>query len=163
MNTYKESSVEIEQIKELIEHLEKSKLKKIHLKKGDFELQLEKEDSALAALSPHYHPSRSAVSEITAETIFHSPTTEGRKEEGLFVTSPLVGTFFASPAPDQPSFVKVGDRVTPDTVVCVVEAMKVMNEVKANMNGTVVEILVENAHPVEFGTKIFRIESCKKS
>jgi len=76
---------------------------------------------------------------------------------GNFVTSPMVGTFYLTPAPDEPSFIKVGDKVEKDTVVCIIEAMKVMNEVKAGISGTVVEILVENGHPVEFGTKLFRV------
>jgi acetyl-CoA carboxylase biotin carboxyl carrier protein len=69
----------------------------------------------------------------------------------------MVGTYYSSPGPDQPVFVKVGDKVTENTVVCIVEAMKVMNEVKAGMSGTVAEILVNNAQPVEFGTRLLRI------
>lgn len=79
------------------------------------------------------------------------------KVEGKFVTSPMVGTFYTSPSPEDPTFVKVGDRVEENTVVCIIEAMKVMNEVKAGISGVVAEILVDNAHPVEFGTKLFRI------
>ena len=77
--------------------------------------------------------------------------------EGDFVTSPMVGTFYVTPAPDEPALVKSGDKVEPNTVVCIIEAMKVMNEVKAGMTGTIVDVLVENGHPVEFGTKLFRI------
>ena len=77
--------------------------------------------------------------------------------DGNYVTSPMVGTFYAATSPEDPPFVKPGDQVTPDTVICIVEAMKVMNEVKAGISGTVEEVLVENAHPVEFGTKLFRI------
>ncbi|MGE3715728.1 MAG: acetyl-CoA carboxylase biotin carboxyl carrier protein subunit, partial [Simkaniaceae bacterium] len=72
-------------------------------------------------------------------------------------TSPMVGTFYASPSPDDEALVKVGDTVTEDTVVCIIEAMKVMNEVKAGKKGTVAEVFIESAHPVEFGTKLFRI------
>jgi acetyl-CoA carboxylase biotin carboxyl carrier protein len=156
--------VEIEQIKELMASVESSKLKKFVLKKGDFELQLEKEGDHLSAsaLPPHYHPSRMATSPESAaaeQPIFHSDRKSRAAEtaDGKFVTSPLVGTFYASPAPDQPAFVKLGDRIAEDTVVCIIEAMKVMNEVKAGVSGVVSEILVDNAHPVEFGSKIFRI------
>ncbi len=81
------------------------------------------------------------------------------EEEGTFtyVTAPMVGTLYHSPSPQDPPFVKVGDRIEKNTVVCIIEAMKVMNEVKAQVAGTVAEILIDNAHPVEFGTKIFRI------
>ena len=79
------------------------------------------------------------------------------KDEGTFVTSPMVGTFYASAGPDEPPFINVGDKITKDTVVCIVEAMKVMNEVKAGQEGVVAEMLVDSGHPVEFGTKLFKI------
>ena len=77
---------------------------------------------------------------------------------GKTIDSPIVGTFYTSPAPDQPNFVSVGDTVTPETVVCIVEAMKVMNEIKAEKSGTIKKILVENALPVEFGQPLFVLE-----
>ena len=70
----------------------------------------------------------------------------------------MVGTFYSTPSPDQPPYVKIGDYVSEDTVVCITEAMKVMNEVKAGVSGTVVEVLVDSSDPVQFGTKLFRIE-----
>src|SRR4029077_229169 len=76
---------------------------------------------------------------------------------GSHITSPMVGTFYSAPSPDDPSFVKIGDKVDKNSVVCIIEAMKVMNEVKAGVSGTVAEVLVESGHPVEFGTKLFRI------
>jgi len=77
--------------------------------------------------------------------------------EGEYVVSPMVGTFYSAAAPDQSSFVKVGDQIQEDTVVCIIEAMKVMNEVKAGVSGVIAEILVKNGQPVEFGTNMFRI------
>jgi acetyl-CoA carboxylase biotin carboxyl carrier protein len=74
------------------------------------------------------------------------------------VKSPMVGTFYASPSPDAASFVSVGQSVTPDTVVCIVEAMKVMNEIKAEISGTVAEICAENGKPVQFGQALFRVK-----
>jgi acetyl-CoA carboxylase biotin carboxyl carrier protein len=70
----------------------------------------------------------------------------------------MVGTFYRSASPGDPTFVKIGDAVSENSVVCIIEAMKVMNEVKAQKSGKIVEILVENMQPVEFGTKLFRIE-----
>jgi acetyl-CoA carboxylase biotin carboxyl carrier protein len=69
----------------------------------------------------------------------------------------MVGTFYSSPSPESPSFVKVGQKVTPDTVVCIIEAMKVMNEIKAEVSGTVVEVLAENGKPVQYGQPLFRL------
>ena len=71
--------------------------------------------------------------------------------------SPMVGTFYRSPSPDAPIFVDVGQTVTEDTVVCIIEAMKVMNEIKAEAKGVVTEVLVENAKPVEFGQPLFKL------
>jgi acetyl-CoA carboxylase biotin carboxyl carrier protein len=75
----------------------------------------------------------------------------------LHVTSPFVGTFYRSPSPDAPSFVEVGSRVREGQALCIVEAMKLMNEIEADSTGVVVEILAENGKPVEFGQKLFKI------
>lgn len=80
-------------------------------------------------------------------------------DDGLHkITSPIVGTFYLSPAPDKPHFVKEGDKVSEDTVVCIVEAMKLMNEIQAETSGEIVKIYVENAQPVEFGQPLFGIK-----
>lgn len=150
--------MKLEEIKDLIQFLEKCSLHKIVYKKGDFELQLEKAPptrvEALPA-PPSVHHAAPAKQEMHEEHKASKPAQAIKP--GKFVTSPMVGTYYASAAPDQPPFVKVGDRVQENTVVCIIEAMKVMNEVKAGATGVVAEIMVDNTHPVEFGTKIMRI------
>lgn len=141
--------MDTQQIKELIALLEGSKLEKLVLKKGDFEIQLEKEKVALVPLS---RPRSVSVEPEEAPPKVEKPA------PGTFVTSPMVGTFYGSPAPDQPPFVKVGDQVDENTVVAIVEAMKVMNEVKAGISGIVAEVLADAAQPVEFGTRLLRIK-----
>ena len=80
-------------------------------------------------------------------------------DDGLVeITSPMVGTFYRSPSPDSDSFVEVGASVSPDSVVCIVEAMKVMNEITADVKGTIKKILVDNATPVQFGQPLFLVE-----
>lgn len=150
--------MDLEQIKQLMTQLEQSKLTKLVLKKGDFEIQLEKEVYAVPTQRV-----RQVAMETVPEPVFQGET-PGKADKirpaeatGNFVKSPMVGTFYSSPGPGQPSFVKVGDRVTEGMVICIIEAMKVMNEVKAGVSGVVAEILVDNAQPVEFGTKLFRI------
>ena len=87
-----------------------------------------------------------------------SPPSEQKKEpEGTFIVSPMIGTFYTAPSPDSPLFAEVGQEVDEDTVVCIIEAMKVMNEIKAERKGKILEILVENGEAVEFGKKLFRI------
>lgn len=168
--------MEIKQIKELMAAMGRSGIKKLSLKKEGIELQLEAEEQFVARFEED-------ISENTGEP-FYRRGLEKRTDRALtrgqelsasfahpqnvepvesskhqhFVTSPMVGTFYSGSAPDEPPFVKVGDKVNHNTVVCIIEAMKVMNEVKASIEGVVVEILVENGHPVEFGSKLFRIE-----
>ena len=73
------------------------------------------------------------------------------------ITSPTVGTFYSSPTPDDPPFVKIGSKVSSDTIVCIVEAMKVFNQIPAEVSGTITEVLVKNGDPVEFGQPLFRV------
>ena len=83
---------------------------------------------------------------------------EKRRENLVAIKSPIVGTFYRAPAPDAPPFVEVGDIVKPGQTVCIVEAMKVMNEIEAEVEGKVVDVLVQNAQPVEYGQELFLIE-----
>ncbi len=168
--------MDLKQIKELMAAMGRGGIKKLTIKeKTGYELHLERHDdhASSSPVIPSYAypqvfqvPPSSKEAEVLArpsavpshkqsssqETTLTSPEKTGR-----YVVAPLVGTFYNAPSPESSSFVKVGDRVDENTVVCIIEAMKVMNEVKAGMSGVVEEILVESAHPVEFGTKMFRI------
>lgn len=149
-------------------------LKRLSLKKGDFELVLEREGNSVfleeqsqSSLQPHLmgvpnsNIALSRGSGMPVAPISSPIMEEGSKEKidvnSVYIPSPMVGTVYFSPAPDEPSFVKVGDKVEKNTVVCIIEAMKVMNEIKAGVSGTVAEVLLESGQPVEFATKIFRI------
>lgn len=169
--------MENKQIKELMAVMQRTGTKRLVIKKEGIELQLEREDRPSYA---SHEPPLDLMEEnpMKQEILFHRanmllsrggdisatlphPTKEAPKElsdaSGNYIKSPMVGTYYRSPSADEPPFIKVGDKVEKDTVVCIIEAMKVMNEVKAGVSGIVAEILVENAHPVEFGTKLFRI------
>ena len=156
--------MDLKQIKELMAAMERFRLNKVSLKeKSGFEITLEKTDTRLEAaayikkqIQPHVEMVKAPVHhEVHAPASHHSAK---ETKPGVYVSSPMVGTFYRSPSPSDPSFVKVGDTVSENTVVCIVEAMKVMNEVKAQKSGKIAEILVDNMQPVEFGTKLFRIE-----
>jgi acetyl-CoA carboxylase biotin carboxyl carrier protein len=167
--------VDLKQIKELMAAMERAGIKKLTIKqKGGDELHLEREEEhpshphAPVAFFPsvYSHPPAREIEGIARPASVQKPAQEEvtaskkMSPEDLsdkFVTAPLVGTFYAASSPDDPHFVKVGDHVDENTVVCIIEAMKVMNEVKAGMSGTIAEILIDNAHPVEFGTKLFKI------
>jgi acetyl-CoA carboxylase biotin carboxyl carrier protein len=86
------------------------------------------------------------------------PAAEAEPTDVLDVTSPFVGTFYRSPSPEAPSFVEVGSVVRPGQTLCIVEAMKLMNEIEAELSGTVVEVFAQNGKSVEFGQKLFRIK-----
>lgn len=155
--------------------MEKCGTTKLRLKKGSFEIELERLGAIEPLESPEdiYAPEeekfvfrRSAKKGNTPlpkaadmSAALHPAEDETKKEnQGTYITSPMVGTFYASPSPDDPPFVKLGDEIEKGTLVCIIEAMKVMNEIKAQTSGRVVEICVDNGHPVEFGTKLFRIQ-----
>lgn len=86
-------------------------------------------------------------------------STTAADETGFtYVKSPMVGTFYRSPSPENPAFVETGSKVDEKTVVCIIEAMKIMNEIQAEARGSVVEVLVENGQPVEYGQRLFKIK-----
>jgi len=164
--------MEFKQINQLMLAMGRTGIKKLVLKKEGVELQLERQDSAMRPydgdmLGLEENPMRGEIErhrQTHTVTSVEAPssskaTQEDEKEDtiSVYVTSPMVGTVYYSPSPNDPPFVKPGDRVEKNTVVCIIEAMKVMNEVKAGVSGTVSHPLVENAHPVEFGTKLFRV------
>lgn len=179
--------MELKQIKELMAAMGRTGTKKIMLKKEGFELHLERGDSGMSAHAheaiPDFHDEVSYKTELANRTNIalsrgreltaalngtamasnanNAPAASGLEKNTenthLYVTSPMVGTFYSSPSPEDPPFVKVGDKIDQKTIVCIIEAMKVMNEVKAGFSGTIIEVLVESGHPVEFGTKLFKI------
>lgn len=150
--------MDLKEIEKLMKAMEESSIKRVKLKRGDSEVELEKECVYGEPLpAPAAQP---RVHHVERAPATHPPVKEAPSAaEGTFITSPMVGTFYSSPSPDDPPFVKVGDSIEEDTVLCIIEAMKVMNEVKAGVKGKIVDVLMKNGDPVEFGSNIFRIES----
>jgi acetyl-CoA carboxylase biotin carboxyl carrier protein len=104
-------------------------------------------------------PPREVVQETVAERVSESVKTEREENANLHqITSPMVGTFYASSSPDEDVYVSVGSKVTKDSIVCIVEAMKLFNEIEAEVDGEIVEILVENGQLVEFGQPLFLVK-----
>ena len=106
---------------------------------------------------PSYIPAPMHASPSAASDSSASSSSASNEEGVVFVTSPLVGTFYRSPGPESPPFVDVGTRFKAGQRLCIVEAMKLMNEIEAELEGTILEILVENGKPVEYGQKLFRV------
>jgi len=142
-------------IKELSKLMDKLGLRRLAFKDKEGEIELEK--AGAAPVITHGHPPHLAPS---ASHPSHpvTPQETAPKAEGKAIKSPLVGTFYVASGPGEAPFVKVGDSVTPDTVVGIVEAMKVMNEIKAGIAGRITERVVEDGQPVEFESPLFRIE-----
>lgn len=165
--------MQYEQVKELIELFEKTDLNDMEVRLGDAAVRLNRGPAqpAMPMVYPGMMPvmPQNTVAENVAAVTASgtasaapesaSAATEKRKpeEDTQIVTAPIVGTFYQSSAPDQPPFVKVGDTIAAGDVVCIIEAMKFMNEVTSEVSGTVTEVLVEDGQFVEFGQELFRV------
>jgi len=147
---------ELKKVRELIGLMKENDLIEIEISDGDKKIHLKRPQQQAVQMvsSPLPAPAPAPAPEL------QKPKTEtARQEEAglLEIKSPIVGTFYAAPNPDAPPYVNVGDKVKPDTVVCIVEAMKVMNEIKAETAGTIVEVLVKDGQSVEYGQPLFKV------
>ena len=152
--------MELEQIKAIIEMMKENDLSEFSMETNGLKLRFKRGPEGIqqavvvpppvAAVAPA--PAPASVAAAPAASAPAAPAAEGKH-----ITSPMVGTFYRAPSPDSPPYVEVGSEVDEETVVCIVEAMKVMNEIKAECKGVIAEIVAENAKPVEFGQKLFAV------
>ena len=150
--------MDIRKVKKLIEMLENSNLEEIEIQEGEESVRLVKSNGNISNISSTQSiavPQMSAT--VTPQEENQSEEVNLESEEGNFITSPMVGTFYASASPGTKPFISVGDLVAEGDVVCIVEAMKMMNEIKSEFSGKVVSIKVENSEPVEYGQALFEI------
>jgi acetyl-CoA carboxylase biotin carboxyl carrier protein len=153
---------DVRRIRQLVELMKEHDLAEIDLQQGDVRVQLRRGGSGLptvvgvpqAIAVPA--PVVAAPPTPAADT---SGTSEGNAKGIALIKSPMVGTFYAAPDPDSPPFVKVGDHIGPETTVCIVEAMKVFNQIPAETSGRIIAVLAENGAPVEFGQPLFRVDT----
>ncbi len=145
------------EIKELMKSFDKSGLSKMKLKNGDFEILFQKGND-VQNISTAVAPASIANMPITESAPISTIKEPTIKEEKLYIKSPMVGTFYQAPSPGSPAFVKVGDSVKKGDVVAIVEAMKIMNEIDAEFNCKILEILVNDGEPVEYDQPIFCVE-----
>lgn len=153
-------------LRELVAALSQSDIVELTLKSADLELTLRKPGAMVVAPAPVAAPVVEAIAVSPASPIADpAPTSAapppvtppGKGSDLVAIASPMVGTFYRSPAPEEPAFVGVGDRISSGQTVCIIEAMKLMNELEAEVSGEIVEILVENAQPVEFGQTLMLV------
>jgi acetyl-CoA carboxylase biotin carboxyl carrier protein len=145
-----EKKSDLKKIEELVQLMLEKDLVEIEIVDGDNKIHLKRPGA--------YEPQAAAAGAVAPAPSVANGDGAGVVEEGLVdITSPIVGTYYAAPSPDSEPYVKTGDNVTHDTVVCVVEAMKVINEIKAETTGTIEKIMVSNGQAVEFGHVLFKI------
>jgi acetyl-CoA carboxylase biotin carboxyl carrier protein len=154
--------VDLKDIKAIIDLMRKNSISEFELERQDFKIKLKRGanggGAAAAEDAPVYLPPQVALPVMPAAVPAPAPPAAPVVNPSeLEIKSPMIGTFYRSPSPESAAYVEVGTEVNPETVVCIIEAMKVMNEIKAEVKGVVTQIMVDNAKPVEFGQPLFKI------
>jgi acetyl-CoA carboxylase biotin carboxyl carrier protein len=159
----------LKEVRDLIELMQKHDLEEVQVEQGGLKVRLKRASAAAAYAVPHFPP-QAAVPPLRPGAEPHlgplvkppvqdvTPAGAPAGEKLLEIRSPMVGTFYAAPSPDSPPFTGVGKTVDPETVVCIIEAMKVMNEIKAEVSGTIVKSAVQNGQAVEYNQPLFLVK-----
>lgn len=150
--------IDLKKLEKLIALMAENDLTEIELDDGTEKVQLKRGSTAAPVHAVHHPPVVQAPAPAAIAPAVSAPSPAAPTAKGPSVDSPMVGTFYAASNPDSPPFVKPGDSVTADTVVCIIEAMKVFNEIKAEKAGKVKSVLVSNGDAVEFGQPLFELE-----
>ncbi len=149
---------DVRKIRRLVELMKEHDLNKIDLQQGDMRIRIRRggnPTAATVATSPGLAASASTAAEAAAE----APPAAADAEHIAIIKSPMVGTFYSAADAESPAYVKVGDHVGPETTVCIVEAMKVFNQIPAEVSGKILSVLAENGEPVEFGQPMFKVDT----
>ncbi|MDH4420374.1 MULTISPECIES: acetyl-CoA carboxylase biotin carboxyl carrier protein [Bacillus] len=159
----------IQEVRELIKLIDSSNIDEFEYKKDGTTIKMKKRGNEVVAMqAPVVKQAMQPVAPVEVETTVAAAQVEAPKQEEKKavqnenlhkITSPMVGTFYASSSPDTPAYVSVGDRVSKDSIVCIVEAMKLFNEIDADVEGEIVEILVNNGQLVEYGQPLFLVKA----
>jgi acetyl-CoA carboxylase biotin carboxyl carrier protein len=152
--------IDLEFLERLIAAIDESSLDSIELERGGTRVRLSKTAAQHVTVGTAPAPATAPAAPASAggATPDSAPAAPAADSNLVDVTSPMVGTFYRAPAPDAPSYVEVGDSVAEGATLCIIEAMKLMNELEAELSGTIAEICVDNAEPVEYGQVLFRID-----
>lgn len=156
---------DVRRIRRLVELMQDNDLAEIDLQQGDMRIQMKRNTSQLPpAIASSFPVPAFAPAPVglgaSGDAVPKSPSPDDSNH--TYITSPMVGTFYTSPDPESPPYVKIGDVVHPEKTVCILEAMKVFNEIQAEVSGKIVAILVLNGEPVEFGKPLFKVETSGK-
>ncbi len=155
-----EEVFDVERIRQLVELMEEHGLSEIDLKHLQQRIRLRRGNELSSVVAPVAAP-LPPVAVPTSEPTVQTTQRNEDDENIVLIKSPMVGTFYNKPNPEADTFVKVGDHVASDTTVCIIEAMKVFNEIPAETSGTIISVLVENEEAVEFGRPLFKVDTSK--
>jgi acetyl-CoA carboxylase biotin carboxyl carrier protein len=157
---------DVDKIKRFVELMKAHDLSEINLKQGEQKIQLKRGGpsppvTAVVPAATHAVAVPPPSSEVPSPPPLPQPAEQAEEPHIGYIKSPMVGTFYARANPDADVFVRVGDHVEPETTVCIVEAMKVFNEIAAEISGEILAVLVENEEPVEYGKPLFKVDTGK--
>lgn len=152
-----DSEVDLKLVQYLMQIFEESELGEFEVSQGDFLLRLSKHCSTPMAMAAPMQAAPAVANPAAASEASSSSASTEEDKDHFFIKSPMVGTFYRSPTPDADPFVDIGQKVQEKTPVCIIEAMKVMNELPADCTGTIVDVLVENGNGVEYGQPLFKV------
>lgn len=148
---------DVARIRDLIELMKEHELSEVDLKQADKRIRLRRGHDGPVMMAAPQPAAMAAPSAAPSAPSASESSAPAEDENVVFIKSPTVGTYYSKPKPDAPPFVKVGDHVAPDTIVCLVEAMKMFNEIPAGVSGKIVACLVENESPVEVNQPLFKV------
>ena len=150
--------MDLKDIKAIIDLMKKNSVSEFELEKQDFKIRLKRGfNGGSATVAAEDAPAVVYAPPPALATATPAAPSAPEVSNEIEVKSPMIGTFYRSPSPEAGSYAEVGSEVNPDTVVCIIEAMKVMNEIKAEVKGVITQVLVENAKPVEYGQPLFKV------
>jgi acetyl-CoA carboxylase biotin carboxyl carrier protein len=156
--------LDLKQIKQIIDLMKRSELTEFAVEEEGFKLKIRRGPNGLPMVTsgpsaqPVSGPAEKPASASAGSSAFAAGPAEEDEPGIAFIKSPMVGTFYRSPSPESKPFVENGDKVAENSVICIIEAMKIMNEIQAETKGTIVEILVESGQPVEYGQRLFKVK-----
>lgn len=155
----KENTLDLKAIKQVVEMMKRSEISEFEIEEKDFKLRLSRKNGdtqIIHAAAPLAAAPVAAAAPLAAPLAPAAPV----EEKGIsIVKSPMVGTFYTSASPESPAFAKIGTKVGADSIVCIIEAMKVMNEIQSELSGTITEVLIENGEAVEYGQPLFKVKT----
>ena len=150
--------MDLKDIKAIIDLMKKNSVSEFELEKQDFKIRLKRGMNGGAVSAEEGGPQVLTYAPMQAALPAAAPAAPAAAiSNDADIKSPMIGTFYRSPSPESAAYAEIGTEVSPDTVVCIIEAMKVMNEIKAEVRGVITQVLIENAKPVEFGQPLFKI------